>query len=205
MSLGRSTRAMADLSDEELVARFQGGNGNALEILIDRYRGFRRAKAYFLVGADADDIEQERLIGLFKAARDYRREHRTPFRPFAQLCITRQIISAMKAAIRQKHVPLNHYVSMSSSNDGAVAASMDSLFRSDPKSDPAEQVVATEHMRDIRMSMAGELSDLEAAVLRLHINGKSYDEIAELVGRQTKAIDNALQRIRRKMNRYLEQ
>ena len=199
--------AAADLTDEELVARFQSGDGSALESLIERYRRFARSKAraYFLVGADADDVEQEGLIGLFKAARDYRPDREASFRAFAELCVTRQVITAIKTATRQKHQPLNQYVSISStrSSDDGSERSGDDILEGHFAPDPADEVVAGERMSRLRNSMAEMLTGLEVEVLSLYVEGRSYQEIGTRLCRHTKSIDNALQRIKRKLDQHL--
>jgi RNA polymerase sporulation-specific sigma factor len=218
---------LTELADDALVARFHSGSDEALQILIERYRRFARAKArgYFLVGGDADDVEQEALIGLYKAARDFRAEHQASFRAFAELCITRQIITAIKTATRQKHQPLNQYVSISGiktatrqkhqplnqyvsisgvrGSDDPGEYSVEELLHSHHGADPAERVVADERMTRMRVSMADMLSGLEVDVLRLYVEGKSYQEIGEQLGRHVKSIDNALQRIKRKLDQHL--
>jgi RNA polymerase sporulation-specific sigma factor len=198
---------LADLPDDELVARFQSGDQDALQTIIERYRRFARAKGrgYFLVGGDADDVEQEALIGLYKAARDFRPEHQSSFRAFAELCITRQIITAIKTATRQKHQPLNQYVSISGvrGSEDPGECSVEELLQSHHDGDPAERVVSDERMQAMRSSMADMLSGLEVDVLKLYVEGKSYQEIGDQLGRHVKSIDNALQRIKRKLDQHL--
>ena len=203
-----ASRLASDLPDIELAARFQGGDRLALEALIDRYRRFARAKSrgYFLVGGDADDIEQEALIGLYKAARDFRPERQASFRAFAELCITRQVITAVKTATRQKHQPLNQYVSISGvrGGDDPGERSVEELLHVHHGSDPADKVVSGERMQAIRTSMTEVLSGLEVDVLKLYVEGKSYQEIGDQLGRHVKSIDNALQRIKRKLDQHLQ-
>jgi len=194
--------SLSEYSDEALVARFREGDSQALDELLERYRRFARAKArgYFLIGADADDVEQEGMIGLYKAARDYRADRGVLFRAFAELCITRQVITAVKTATRRKHQPLNQYVSLSTARtDGTGERSVDELLDAHHVDDPAERIISLERMRAMRESMARMLSDLEVDVLRLHVEGKSYQEISLQLGRHVKSIDNALQRIKRKL------
>ena len=202
-----ATTPLNDLADDELAARFQSGDRLALEALIARYRRFARAKSrgYFLVGGDADDIEQEALIGLYKAARDFRPEHQASFRAFAELCITRQIITAIKTATRQKHQPLNQYVSISGvrGGDDPGERSVEELLHSHHDGDPADNVISSERMQSMRSSMAEMLSGLEVDVLKLYVEGKSYQEIGEQLGRHVKSIDNALQRIKRKLETHI--
>jgi RNA polymerase sporulation-specific sigma factor len=198
-----------DLTDEQLVARYQAGDSSALDSLMDRYRRFARSKAraYFLVGADADDVEQEGLIGLFKAARDYRSDREASFRAFAELCVTRQVITAIKTATRQKHQPLNQYVSISASRPGEDGSERngDDLLEGHHAPDPAEAVVAGERMSRLRQSMSEMLSGLEVEVLTLYVEGRSYQEIGAHLQRHVKSIDNALQRIKRKLDTHLAQ
>ena len=198
---------LTELTDDELVARFHAGDQLALQTLIERYRRFARAKGrgYFLVGGDADDIEQEALIGLYKAARDFRPDRQASFRAFAELCITRQVITAVKTATRQKHQPLNQYVSISGvrGSDDASERSVEDLLEDHYIADPADTVVSNERMDTMRQSMAQMLSGLEVDVLRLYVEGKSYQEIGEQLGRHVKSIDNALQRIKRKLEEHL--
>jgi len=205
---GTSSRpSPLDVCDEDLVERAVSGDDRAIEVLLGRYRHYARAKArsYFLAGGDKEDVVQEGMIGLYKAIRDFQRERQVAFRAFAELCVTRQIISAIKAATRQKHLPLNSYVSLNRSStserdderpliDGFVNASM---------TDPAELVVSAEEIGAIRSSMGRMLSDLETEVLQLYMDGKSYQEIADTLGRHVKSIDNAIQRIKRKLEHHL--
>lgn len=199
--------SLSELSDEELALRFQTGDSAALEILIQRYRRFARAKTrtYFLVGADADDVEQEGMIGLYKAARDFRADRQSSFRAFAELCVTRQVISAIKAATRQKHQPLNRYVSISGvrGSDDPAEGAVEDLLDDHRAADPADEVVSQEQIAKIRRSMAENLSSLEVEVLRLYVEGKSYNEIGSHLGRHVKSIDNALQRIKRKLDHHM--
>jgi RNA polymerase sporulation-specific sigma factor len=210
MALRLDLVSLNDLSDVELVARFHQGDAEALQILLQRYRRFARAKArgYFLVGADSDDIEQEGMIGLYKAARDYNPDRQASFRAFAELCITRQVITAIKTATRQKHQPLNQYVSISGirgSDDPAERSVEDLLGENHQLADPADEVVSNERMAEMRQSMTEMLSGLEVDVLRLYVEGKSYQEIGEQLGRHVKSIDNALQRIKRKLDVHLSE
>ncbi|HLI54856.1 MAG TPA: RNA polymerase sporulation sigma factor SigH [Acidimicrobiales bacterium] len=200
---------LVELDDEELVRLFQSGEGSALDVLLQRYRRFARAKTrtYFLVGADADDIEQEGLIGLYKAARDFRPDRQSSFRAFAELCVTRQVISAIKAANRQKHQPLNRYVSISGvrGSDDPAEGAVEEMLGDHRACDPADEVVSQEQIGAIRRSMAENLSELEVEVLRLYVEGKSYHEIGCHLGRHVKSIDNALQRIKRKLDHHFQE
>jgi RNA polymerase sporulation-specific sigma factor len=199
---------LLEQTDDELVARFQAGDTQALDVLLTRYRRFARAKVrnYFLVGADADDLEQEGLIGLYKAARDYRADREASFPVFAELCVTRQIITAVKAATRQKHQPLNAYVSISASSstndEGGDPA--DELLRDHAVADPADEVVDTDRLMSVHASITQLLSSLEVDVLRLYVGGASYAEISQALNRHTKAVDNAIQRIKRKVEGVLQ-
>ena len=197
----------ADLSDDALVARYRLGDVEALDTLLERYRRFVRSKArgYFLVGADFDDIEQEGMIGLFKAVRDFRPDRQASFRAFAELCITRQIITAIKTATRQKHQPLNSYLSLSGTRPGEENGSgtVEEVLEAKGLIDPIEFIISMEDLRSMRRMMSEMLSKLEVEVLRLYVEGKSYQEIAEVLGRHVKSIDNALQRIKRKLDVHL--
>ena len=199
---------LEDLGDEDLAARYQGGDVEALDLLLERYRRFARSKSrsYFLVGADSDDIEQEGMIGLYKAVRDYRADRQSSCRAFAELCITRQVITAIKAATRQKHQPLNQYVSISGvrGGDDPGERCVEDLLDDHNIGDPADEVVSRERMDVMRRSMADMLSGLEVDVLKLYVEGKSYQEIGNRLGRHVKSIDNALQRIKRKLDQHLQ-
>jgi len=200
---------LAQLTDVELVARFQEGCELALEVILNRYRRFARAKArnYFLVGADHDDVEQEALIGLYKAARDFRPEHLSSFQAFAELCITRQIITAIKTATRQKHQALNQYVSISGTRpgtDGDGERNVEELIQAHRHAaDPADRVIAAERFAQMKDRLSEVLSALEVEVLRLYVEGRSYQEIGDQLDRHVKSIDNALQRIKRKLGMHL--
>ncbi len=196
-------------TDEELVARARGGDDRALADLLTKYRGFARSKArsYFLVGADREDIVQEGMIGLYKAIRDFNPQMETSFRAFAELCITRQIITAIKTATRQKHGPLNNYVSFHRPvlADDEGERCLGDLLPTLVVSDPADLVISAERIRALQEHFDTVLSDLEAEVLRLYVDGKSYQEIAEVLQRHVKSIDNALQRIKRKLDLHLKE
>jgi RNA polymerase sporulation-specific sigma factor len=194
-------------TDDDLVMEARAGSDAALCELLNKYRAFARVKArsYFLVGADREDIVQEGMIGLYKAIRDFRSDRQASFRGFAELCITRQIITAIKTATRHKHQALNQYVSISGvrGGDDAGERSIEEMLDDHHEADPAEHVVAAQRMDDMRRSMAEMLSGLEVDVLRLYVEGKSYQEISEQLGRHVKSIDNALQRIKRKLDVHL--
>jgi RNA polymerase sporulation-specific sigma factor len=193
--------------DDRLVAAVRAGDDAALTELLTKYRGFARAKArsYFLVGADHEDIVQEGMIGLYKAIRDFNPELASTFRAFAELCITRQIITAIKTATRQKHGPLNSYVSFSRpvAGDEDGDRTLSDVLPMAAVCDPADLVISAERIRALQEHFDEVLSDLEAEVLRLYVDGKSYVEIADVLDRHVKSIDNALQRIKRKLDGHL--
>jgi RNA polymerase sporulation-specific sigma factor len=199
-------------SDEDLVELACAGDDNALRELLDRFRPHVRSKArsYFLVGGDRQDVIQEAMIGLYKAVRDYDRTKHPSFRHFADICMTRQVISAVKRATRHKHAPLNSYVSLSSlggdadgteRHDGVGVDHMASLTDRSPE--PAERVAESSELEQLAAFCADVLSDLETKVLSRYVAGDSYADIAAELGRHTKAIDNALQRIKRKLEAYV--
>lgn len=197
-----------NMSDEEIVLDAKDtDNTIALDYLINKYRNFVRAKArsYFLIGADREDIIQEGMIGLYKAIRDFRTDKLSSFRAFAELCVTRQIITAIKTATRQKHIPLNSYVSLNKPiyDEDSDRTLLDVLSGS-KVSDPEELVISREEFIDIEEKMGEILSDLEWKVLMAYLDGKSYQEIAVELDRHVKSIDNALQRVKRKLERYLD-
>ena len=197
-----------NMTDEEIVLDFkENENVIAIEYLINKYRNFVRAKArsYFLIGADREDIIQEGMIGLYKAIRDFRNDKLSSFRAFAELCVTRQIITAIKTATRQKHIPLNSYVSLNKPiyDEDSDRTLLDVLSGS-KISDPEEIVISEEEFIDIEEKMGQILSDLEWKVLMAYLDGKSYQEIAVELERHVKSIDNALQRVKRKLERYLD-
>jgi len=194
------------MPEEDIVESAKQGSTYALEYLMNKYRSFVRAKAksYFLVGADRDDITQEGMIGLYKAIRDFRSDKLSSFRAFAELCITRQIITAIKTATRQKHIPLNSYVSLNKPiYDEESDRTLLDVLSGSKITDPEELMIHQEEFRDIESRMGELLSGLECQVLRSYLDGKSYQEIAEDLDRHVKSIDNALQRVKRKVERYL--
>ena len=200
---------LRDQSDEAIVEQARAGDEQALEHLLIRYKNFTRVKArsYFLIGADKEDIVQEGMIGLYKAIRDFQAERQTSFRAFAELCITRQIITAIKSATRQKHIPLNSYVSLNrpvSHDDGDQDRVLVDVLSTHTAADPVELVISSEEVRSMQSSFAEILSDLEAHVLHLYLEGKSYQEIAVGLKRHVKSIDNALQRIKRKVEAHMD-
>ncbi|NLO26621.1 MAG: RNA polymerase sporulation sigma factor SigH [Actinobacteria bacterium] len=195
-------------SDEELVAHAKAGDPDALRCIWTRYRQFVRLKAnsYFLAGGDGDDLIQEGNIGLYKAIRDYEYGRSTTFRSFAELCVTRQIITAIKTASRQKHVPLNTYVSFSHSPSGADFdnRTLADIIPSGRTSDPVQQVISSEECASLTDCLLRLLSPLESRVLKYYLEGNSYEAIAAEIGHDTKTVDNALQRIKRKVTLHLE-
>ncbi len=196
------------LTDEEIIVEIKDGcNSVALDYLINKYRNFVRAKArsYFLIGADREDIIQEGMIGLYKAIRDFRNDKLSSFRAFAELCVTRQIITAIKTATRQKHIPLNSYISLNKPiyDEDSDRTLLDVLSGA-KVSDPEELVISREEFVDIEAKMEEILSDLEWKVLMSYLDGKSYQEIAVDLDRHVKSIDNALQRVKRKLERYMD-
>lgn len=193
--------------DEEVVEFARAGDEFALEYMIDKYRNFVRAKArsYFLIGADRDDIIQEGMIGLYKAIRDFRADRLASFRAFAELCITRQIITAIKTATRQKHIPLNSYISLNKPiYDEESDRTLMDVISGSKVTDPEELVISREEFIDIESNLEEFLSELEWNVLMSYLEGKSYQEIADDLCRHVKSVDNALQRVKRKLERYLE-
>ncbi|GAA0374849.1 RNA polymerase sporulation sigma factor SigH [Paenibacillus sp. 79R4] len=194
-------------SDEDIVEAVQNGDSEALEYLINKYRSFVRAKArsYFLIGADREDIIQEGMIGLYKSIRDFRGDKLASFKAFAELCITRQIITAIKTATRQKHIPLNSYVSLDKPiyDEDSDRTLLDIICGSQV-CDPEELIINQEEFVGLEDKMSEILSDLERKVLMLYLDGRSYQEIAVDLDRHVKSIDNALQRVKRKLERYLE-
>jgi len=196
-----------EMLDEEIVQRARDGCYNALEFLINKYKNFVRAKArsYFLVGADREDIIQEGMIGLYKAIRDFRSDKLASFRAFAELCITRQIITAIKTATRQKHIPLNSYISLNKPiYDEDSDRTLLDVISGTRITDPEELIINREEFGDIEAKMGEILSELEWKVLMAYLEGKSYQEIAGDLRRHVKSIDNALQRVKRKLEKYLE-
>src|SRR5438445_2204836 len=197
-------KAQRELEDLQLVVRCRNGDSGALDVLIRRYTGFVRLKAssYFLAGGDAEDLVQEGLIGLYKAVRDFRPDKETSFRSFAELCVTRQIITAIKTATRFKHAPLNTYVSFSHTPAGQESDGECTLGDALPGpsvNDPSVCVISTEELQALVGCLGTGLSPLESNALRLYLEGSSYEQMAEELGCDTKTIDNALQRVKRKI------
>ncbi|HEY6067401.1 MAG TPA: RNA polymerase sporulation sigma factor SigH [Gaiellaceae bacterium] len=197
-------KAQRELEDLQLVLRARNGDGGAMDVLIRRYTSFVRLKAssYFLAGGDSEDLVQEGLIGLYKAVRDFRADKETSFRSFAELCVTRQIITAIKTATRFKHAPLNTYVSFShtpAGQDSEGECTLGDALPGPGVNDPSVCVISTEELQSLVFTLGTGLSPLEAEALRLYLEGSSYEEMAELLERDTKTIDNALQRVKRKI------
>jgi len=204
---GEKIKKLQKLEDEQIVELVHKGDSAALDFLITKYRNFVRAKArsYFLIGADREDIIQEGMIGLYKAIRDFKEDKLTSFKAFAELCITRQMITAIKTATRQKHIPLNSYVSLDKPiYDEESDRTLMDVISGAKVMDPEELIINQEKFDDIELKMGEILSDLERKVLSLYLEGRSYLEISEELNRHVKSIDNALQRVKRKLERYLE-
>lgn len=196
-----------DMEDEDVVDKARSGDPLALDYLMTKYKNFVRLKArsYFLIGADREDIIQEGMIGLYKAIRDYDRDKLTSFKAFAELCITRQIITAIKTATRQKHIPLNSYISLNKPiYDEESDRTLLDVISGAKITDPEELIISSEELYSMENQMVELLSDLEWEVLMAYLDGKSYQEIANELDRHVKSIDNALQRVKRKLERYLE-
>lgn len=196
-----------DMLDEEIVHLAKDADVKAQEFLINKYKNFVRAKArsYFLIGADREDIIQEGMIGLYKAIRDFRPDKLSSFRAFAELCITRQIITAIKTATRQKHIPLNSYISLNKPiYDEESDRTLLDILSGAKVSDPEELMISKEELLNIESKIGEVLSSLEWEVLRSYLDGKSYQEIACDLDRHAKSIDNALQRVKRKLEKYLK-
>lgn len=196
-----------DMLDEEVVHLAKNGDIRAQEYLINKYKNFVRAKArsYFLIGADREDIIQEGMIGLYKAIRDFKQDKLSSFRAFAELCITRQIITAIKTATRQKHIPLNSYISLNKPiYDEESDRTLLDILSGAKVSDPEELIISREELVNIESKIGEVLSGLEWEVLKSYLDGKSYQEIACDLDRHAKSIDNALQRVKRKLEKYLK-
>jgi RNA polymerase sporulation-specific sigma factor len=202
-------KTQRELEDLRLVLRARNGDDVALDALVRRYTGFVRLKAssYFLAGGESDDLIQEGLIGLYKAVRDFRTDKETSFRSFAELCITRQIITAIKTATRFKHAPLNTYVSFSHTPAGQDDSdcTLGDALPGPGVDDPAVCVISTEELKSLVFCLGTGLSPLESDALRLYLEGNSYEEMAEDLGCDTKTIDNALQRVKRKVLQHQQE
>ncbi len=197
-------KVQRELEDLQLVVKARNGSQTALDTLMKRYHGFVRLKAssYFLAGGDADDLVQEGLIGLYKAVRDFRSDKETSFRSFAELCVTRQIITAIKSATRFKHAPLNQYVSFShtpAGQDGDGECTLGDALPGPSTNDPSVRVISTEELQSLVGCLGTTLSELESEALRLYLDGRSYEQMADVLECDCKTIDNALQRVKRKI------
>ena len=197
-------KAQRELEDLQLVMKARNGSTAALDTLMRRYNGFVRLKAssYFLAGGDSEDLVQEGLVGLYKAVRDFRADKETSFRSFAELCVTRQIITAIKTATRFKHQPLNQYISFShtpAGQDSDGECTLGDALPGPSTNDPSVCVISTEELQSLVFCLGTGLSQLESDALRLYLEGSSYEEMAEGLGCDTKTIDNALQRVKRKI------
>jgi RNA polymerase sporulation-specific sigma factor len=206
--LSSASHSQLQVEDGYLIALAKQGHADAYDRIVRRYYGFVRLKAssYFLAGGDADDLIQEGLVGLYKAVRDYRTDRESSFRNFAELCITRQIITAVKTATRNKHTPLNQYVSFSSSPSGAMGESeptLDEVLPGPTVHDPVNQVISSEELRALVACISTALSELESRVLSLYLDGHSYEEVGRRIGCDCKTVDNALQRVKRKVGAHL--
>ncbi|HEY6397624.1 MAG TPA: RNA polymerase sporulation sigma factor SigH [Solirubrobacteraceae bacterium] len=206
--LSASSQGQPQVEDRYLIALAKHGHADAYDRIVRRYYGFVRLKAssYFLAGGDADDLIQEGLVGLYKAVRDYRSDRESSFRNFAELCITRQIITAVKTATRNKHSPLNQYISFSSSAPGGASDNEPTVEETLPGSavhDPVNQVISSEELRALVACISTALSELESRVLALYLDGHSYEEVGRRIGCDCKTVDNALQRVKRKVGHHL--
>jgi RNA polymerase sporulation-specific sigma factor len=199
--------AQPELEDSYLVALAKRGSPDAYDRIVKRYRGFVRLKAssYFLLGGDPDDLIQEGLLGLYKAIRDFRSDRESSFRNFAELCITRQIITAVKTASRNKHAPLNQYVSFAQTPAAAGDAetTLEEVLPGPLSEEPNERAIASEELSALVSCLSSVLSDLESRVLSLYLDGHSYDQIGERLECDTKTVDNALQRVKRKVATHI--
>jgi RNA polymerase sporulation-specific sigma factor len=200
-------QAQVQVDDGYLIALAKQGDPTSYDRLVRRYYGFVRLKAssYFLAGGDSDDLIQEGLVGLYKAIRDFRPDRESSFRNFAELCITRQIITAVKTATRNKHTPLNQYVSFSQSPTSTTEGepTLDEVIPGPTVHDPVNQVISSEELRSLVACLSTALSELEARVLALYLDGHSYEHVGERIGCDTKTVDNALQRVKRKVGSHL--
>src|SRR5688572_22528717 len=202
------SQSHVELEDNYLIALAKQGRPDAYDRIVKRYFGFVRLKAssYFLIGGDSDDLIQEGLVGLYKAVRDFRTDRESSFRNFAELCITRQIITAVKTSTRNKHTPLNEYVSFSQSpaaSAGDGDPTLDELLPGPTAHDPVNQVISTEELQSLVGCLSSVLSELESSVLSLYLDGYSYETVAERLECDTKTVDNALQRVKRKVGAHL--
>jgi RNA polymerase sporulation-specific sigma factor len=206
--LARS-QAQDELEDNYLIALAKQGRADAYDRIVKRYYSFVRLKAssYFLIGGDADDLIQEGLVGLYKAVRDFRTDRESSFRNFAELCITRQIITAVKTSTRNKHTPLNEYISFSqtpAASGGDGDPTLDEMLPGPRAHDPVNQAISSEELHSLVDCLSSVLSELESQVLALYLDGYSYEVVGEQLGCDTKTVDNALQRVKRKVGAHLD-
>jgi RNA polymerase sporulation-specific sigma factor len=206
--ISQNAHSQLQVEDGFLIALAKQGNPDAYDRLVRRYYGFVRLKAssYFLAGGDSDDLIQEGLVGLYKAIRDYRTDRESSFRNFAELCITRQIITAVKTATRNKHTPLNQYLSFSSSpssSAGEGEPTLDEVIPGPSVNDPVNQVISSEELQALVACLSTVLSELESRVLSLYLDGHSYEDVGKKLACDTKTVDNALQRVKRKVGTHL--
>ena len=206
-----SSEKYSDIDDEQLIVRIHDGDGaDAVDHIMNKYKGLVRKKAasMFILGADRDDLIQEGMIGLFKAIRDYDSGRDASFSTFADLCISRQMYSAIKSLARKKHAPLNSYISIYASREGGEMGpepALEEMLESDPGLIPEQHVIDQENLQDLEETIDRELSDLERQVLDLYITGMSIKKISAVLGRDEKSTDNAMQRIRNKLKKYVIQ
>lgn len=195
------------MADEDIIALSRNGDKYAIDYIIDKYKNLvrSRARTYFLIGADKEDIVQEGMIGLYKAARDFKKDKHSSFKAFAELCVTRQIITAIKSATRQKHIPLNSYISLNKPFFGEEnEQTLLNTIGHKKNTNPEEIVISKEHFSSIEEKMFKILSKFERKVLSLYLDGNGYTEIAKQMGKSEKSIDNALQRIKRKVTKFID-
>ena len=206
--ISAQSHGQVQVDDGYLIALAKQGDPTAYDRIVRRYYGFVRLKAssYFLAGGDSDDLIQEGLVGLYKAIRDFRSDRESSFRNFAELCITRQIITAVKTATRNKHTPLNQYVSFSASPSSSSDSepTLEEVIPGPSVNDPISQVISSEELQSLVGCLSTALSELESRVLALYLDGRSYEEIAERLDCDAKTVDNALQRVKRKVGAHIE-
>ncbi len=199
--------AISKLPDEEVISLIHKGDNDAQEYIMNKYKSVvkSKARAYFLIGADREDIIQEGMIGLYKAVRDYHPDRNTTFRSFADLCINRQIITAVKTATRQKHIPLNSYVSLNKPvfDDETMHTYMDMLKECET-ANPESMIISRENIANLENNLSKILSKFELKVLSIYLTGKTYTEIAAMIDKPEKSVDNALQRVKKKIEKFLE-
>lgn len=196
-----------NMKDEELVELSVTGDKSATEFILNKYKNFVKAvvRVYFLVGADRDDVVQEGMIGLFKAIRDFDNTKQSSFKSFAEICVKRQVLTAIKNATRQKHIPLNSYISLSkpSFDDENSEETLIDTLTGDESVDPEQLFIGKENIESLGLKIEQNLSSLEKEVLGMYLNGISYQKIAVILGRSPKSIDNALQRVKKKIEKFI--